>query len=167
MGTVEVDEDTELQEGETFSEDEIVEVFIENLTLERRLSNYTTRNYRHALSHFFGWLRVHSSWAGDLNAVSKSLVRSFLVEQQPRLSRRTLRNHASGIRSFFKFGMARGFVLANPFQGVILPKLAKTLPKFLTESQVNHLLDQPIQLIDAEGADPFVAWRDRLVLELL
>ena len=90
-------------EGERFPEDDLVEVFVENLTLERRLSNYTARNYRHALTNFFGWLRANADWKGGLNDIPKPLVRSFLVEQQRRLSRRTLRNHASGIRSFFKY----------------------------------------------------------------
>jgi len=167
VGTAEVGEKTGVIEGERFPEDDLVEVFVENLTLERRLSDYTARNYRHALTNFFGWLRANAGWRGDLNAIPKPTVRSFLVEQQRRLSRRTLRNHASGIRSFFKYCMSRGFAEGNPFHGVPLPKLAKTLPKFLTESQAKHLLAQPVNLIDTDAAEPFVAWRDRLVLELL
>jgi integrase/recombinase XerC len=38
---------------------------------------------------------------------------------------------------------------------------------FLTEKQAAALLDAPMQLLKAEPPDPFRAWRDRLILELL
>jgi integrase/recombinase XerC len=106
-------------------------------------------------------------WQGDLNVISKTFVRSYLVEEQRRLSRRTLRNHVSGIRMFFKFCMERKLAERNPFLGLALPKVAKTLPKFLTETQTDLLLSQPIKLIETDALEPFVAWRDRIVLEIL
>ncbi|MGH8019084.1 MAG: tyrosine-type recombinase/integrase, partial [Opitutaceae bacterium] len=54
-----------------------------------------------------------------------------------------------------------------PAIGLVLPKLEKTLPKFMTERQVRELLAMPARLLENEGADPFIAWRDRLALELL
>lgn len=144
-----------------------MDLFAEHLSLERRLSNYTVRNYRHALVNFFAWLRTQVDWSGDLNVISKTFVRSYLVEEQRRLSRRTLRNHVSGIRMFFKFCMERKLAERNPFLGLTLPKVAKTLPKFLTERQADLLLSQPIQLIETDALEPFLAWRDRIVLEIL
>ena len=144
-----------------------MDLFAEHLSLERRLSNYTVRNYRHALVNFFAWLRTQVDWPGDLNVISKTFVRSYLVEEQRRLSRRTLRNHVSGIRMFFKFCMERKLAERNPFLGLTLPKVAKTLPKFLTERQADLLLSQPIQLIETDALEPFLAWRDRIVLEIL
>ena len=144
-----------------------MDLFAEHLSLERRLSNYTVRNYRHALVNFFAWLRTQVNWPGDLEVISKTFVRSYLVEEQRRLSRRTLRNHVSGIRMFFKFCMERKLSERNPFLGLTLPKVAKTLPKFLTERQADLLLSQPIQLIETDALEPFLAWRDRIVLEIL
>ena len=144
-----------------------MDLFAEHLSLERRLSNYTVRNYRHALVNFFAWLRTQVEWQGDLNVISKTFVRSYLVEEQRRLSRRTLRNHVSGIRMFFKFCMERKLAERNPFLGLTLPKVANTLPKFLTERQADLLLSQPIQLIETDALEPFLAWRDRIVLEIL
>ncbi len=144
-----------------------MDLFVDHLSLERRLSDYTARNYRHALVNFFVWLRSQVDWQGDLNLISKTFVRSYLVEEQRRLSRRTLRNHVSGIRMFFKFCMERKQAERNPFLGLTLPKVAKTLPKFLTERQADLLLSQPIQLIETDALEPFLAWRDRIVLEIL
>ncbi len=167
MGTAQVSEPTDSTRDQFSPEDALVDLFVDHLSLERRLSDYTARNYRHALMNFFVWLRSQVDWHGDLNVISKTFVRSYLVEEQHRLSRRTLRNHVSGIRMFFKFCMERKLAERNPFLGLTLPKIAKTLPKFLTERQADLLLSQPIQLIEADALEPFLAWRDRIVLEIL
>ena len=167
MGATQIEKVVGSGDGNAFPELRLLKVFLENLELERRLSSHTSRNYGHAVNRFFSWMRASVGWKGDLKDISKSLVRSFLVEQQRSLSRRTLRNHASGIRSFFNYCLSRGLVEVNPFQGVTLPKLPKTLPKFLTESQAGQLLAQPMKMVESDGAEPFIARRDQLVLELL
>ena len=48
-----------------------------------------------------------------------------------------------------------------------LPKLNKPLPKFLTEKQMGQLLAGPMNLLENDSLEPWLAWRDRLVLELL
>ena len=150
-----------------FPETFLIVAFLDHLSLERRLSPYTVRNYRGALENFFAWLRRNADWTGDLNAIPKVTVRSFLIEERRRLARRTLRNHVSGLRTFFRHCIERGTVERNPFQGLTLPKLDKNLPKFLTAKQAAELLAQPMKLIKTDSGDPFRAWRDRLVLELL
>lgn len=167
MGTAQVSEPTDSTRDQFLPEHALVDLFVDHLSLERRLSDYTARNYRHALVNFFVWLRSQVDWHGDLNVISKTFVRSYLVEEQRRLSRRTLRNHVSGIRMFFKFCMERKLAERNPFLGLTLPKVAKTLPKFLTERQADLLLSQPIHLIETDALEPFLAWRDRIVLEIL
>ena len=167
MGTAQVSEPTDSPRDECCPEETLVDLFVDHLSLERRLSDYTARNYRHALVNFFFWLRSEVEWQGDLNVISKTFVRSYLVEEQRRLSRRTLRNHVSGIRMFFKFCMERKLTERNPFLGLALPKVPKALPKFLTETQTDLLLSQPIKLIETDALEPFVAWRDRIVLEIL
>jgi integrase/recombinase XerC len=86
---------------------------------------------------------------------------------QRRFDRRTLHNHASGLRTFFKFWMHRGRLKRNPLLEVPLPKLEKRLPKFLTEEQMKLLLAGPQRLLESGGIDAHSAWRDRLAMELL
>lgn len=146
-------------------------VWIKNFTghieLERHLSVYTVRNYRHAIIRFFKWLRSETGWRGNLGKIDPKTVREFLIESRRRLSRRTLHNHVSALRAFYKFLLRQKAVKSNPFDGVALPKLRRTLPKFLTEKQISALLDGPMRLLENESIDPFHAWRDRLALELL
>lgn len=145
---------------------EWLQPFCDHLAKERRLSPYTERNYRQAFADFHGWL-VQSGRRPDPAGLSPRDARDFIIEAQRRFGRRTLHNHVSGLRSFYRFWMQRGKVGRNPFAGLPLPKLEKVLPKFLTESQMVRLLDGPQKLLANEAIDAFSASRDRLVLELL
>ncbi|WP_269526082.1 tyrosine recombinase XerC [Coraliomargarita parva] len=144
-----------------------LEAFCAYLALERRTSGYTVRNYRAAVLNFVEWLQLSGKWSGRFDAVRPVQVRSFLVEQGRRLSRRTLHNHVSGLRAFYVYLRRKGAVATNPFTGVTLPKLQKNLPKFLTESQMRGLLNAPLLLWKDGKLGEFDAFRDTLILELL
>jgi len=146
---------------------EWLQPFLDYLAKERRYSDYTVRNYRQAFEDFHAWLESSGRPAGEFAQLTARDMRDFVVEGQRRFERRTLHNHVSGLRSFFRFWMLRGKITRNPFTGVPLPKLNKPLPKFLTETQMTALLGGPQRLLQNETLDAFTAWRDRLVLELL
>jgi integrase/recombinase XerC len=147
--------------------------FGEFLAMERRYSRYTLRNYRQAFEDFYRWLVERGAWANGFDALTARDLRDWVIERQrgigalSALDRRTLHNHASGLRAFFKFWLKRGRVRRNPLIGVPLPKLEKRLPKFLTEEQMKLLLTGPQRLLQNETLDAFSAWRDRLAMELL
>ena len=141
--------------------------FAEFLEKERRYSVYTLRNYRQAFDDFYRWLNAAGLWARGFDQLGTRELRDFVIEAQSRFDRRTLHNHVSGLRAFFKFWLRRGEVARNPFLGVPLPKLVKRLPKFLTETQMKLLLTGPQRLLENQALDAFTAWRDRLVMELL
>ncbi len=146
---------------------EWLQPFLDHLAKERRYSAYTVRNYRQAFEDFYAWLLSGGRASHGFASLTARDVRDFVVEGQRRFERRTLHNHVSGLRRFFRFWMQRGRLARNPFTGVPLPKLTKPLPKFLTETQMTALLNGPLRLLQNETLDAFIAWRDRLVLELL
>ena len=141
--------------------------FAEFLAHERRYSAYTVRNYRQAFEDFYRWLKESELWDDGFDELDSRDLRDFVIEAQRRFGRRTLHNHVSGLRAFFKYWLRRGRVARNPFVGVPLPKLEKRLPKFLTEDQMTKLLGGPQRLLENESVDAFTAWRDRLVMELI
>lgn len=143
--------------------------FEDFLAKERRFSRYTVRNYRQAFEDFYRWLADPSVdlWSRGFDALETRQMRDFVIEAQRRFDRRTLHNHASGLRTFFKFWMHRGRVKRNPLLNVPLPKLEKRLPKFLTEEQIKLLLGGPQRLLENGGISAHDAWRDRLAMELL
>ncbi len=141
--------------------------FAAYLSDERRYSAYTVRNYRQAFEDFHRWQKSSGLGERSLDALAVRDVRDFVIEAQRRYGRRTLHNHVSGLRAFAKYWIRQGRLKRNPFVGVPLPKLEKRLPQFLTEEQMRRLLSGPQRLIENETLDPFTAWRDRLVMELL
>jgi integrase/recombinase XerC len=141
--------------------------FLDHLRKERRYSVYTARNYGQAFEDFFAWLKRSQRGEGGFDMLTARDVRDFVIEAQRRFDRRTLHNHVSGLRAFYRYWMQRGRLERNPFTGVPLPKLQKGLPKFLTEVQVTALLDGPLLLLKNQSITAHDAWRDRVVLELL
>ena len=142
-------------------------IFINHLTSERRLSVYTARNYQHAIESFYSWICELENKEMGLNDVTQSHSRSYIIESQNKYSRKTLRNHISGIRTFYKFCQARNWANVNPFHNIVLPKPDKPLPKILTKKQVFKLLDQPSAQSNKEKQFEFKPLRDLLILELL
>jgi integrase/recombinase XerC len=141
--------------------------FADFLAHERRYSRYTLRNYRQAFEDFHRWLASEGRSAEAFATLGPRETRDFVIEAQHRFDRRTLHNHVSGLRTFYRFWLRRGKVPRNPFAGVPLPKLEKRLPKFLTEEQMIRLLKGPQRLLENETLDPHTALRDRLAMELL
>ena len=134
---------------------------------ERRYSAYTLRNYRQAFEDFCIWLSHAGLLSRGFGGLGRRELRDFVIEAQARFDRRTVHNHVSGLRSFYKYWLRQGRLARNPWIGVPLPKLERKLPQFLTEEQAVRLLQGPGRL-EAEGsADAFTAARDRLVLEFL
>ncbi len=144
-----------------------VERFCSFLALERRVSPNTVRNYRHAVTCLAIWLSQEDHWSGDFSSVRSEQARAYVIEQGRRLSRRTLHNHVSGLRAFYRFLRQKGDSQACPFSGLSLPKLEKKLPKFLSKEQMIRLLEAPKKLCEDGQIDLFAATRDRLVLEFL
>ena len=144
-----------------------INTFLEFIKTERHLSTYTYRNYSHAIKKFFNWLRTKERWDEQFNSVSKIQIRGFIIEYQNTHSRRTLHNWSSALRTFFNYLIKHKVIINNHWNSITLPKLNKPLPIFLTEKQIVKLLSGPIKLLEEKVLEPFIAWRDRVILELL
>ncbi len=142
--------------------------FLRHLKDERRLSAYTVRNYKKAIHILFLWLKLEGEASlAPLLSLSAAQARSFVIEQQRKFSRRTIHHYVSALRSFYRYLIREKLIQKNPYAGLFLPKLAKKLPKFLTEKQMLLLLDGPKKRLAAGEMSPFESARDQLVLELL
>ncbi len=127
------------------------------------MSPATVRNYGHAVREFLRWIGEEGDW----RSVEPRAARSYAIEIQRNVSRRTLHNRISGIRAFYRYFRERGEVDRNPFSSISLPKLEKSLPKFLTRNQMEKFLEGPNRLMAEGRLEPKEAWRDRAALELL
>jgi len=137
------------------------DLFLTYLADERGCSPHTVKAYNEDLSSFVTFLETR----GDLHRFPKTIertqVRSFLADQTEKgTGKRTLGRRLSGLRSFYKFLLKRKVVEASPMEGIHNPKAARSLPKFLSESQMRTLIES------AAGAH-WMDLRDRALLELL
>lgn len=142
--------------------------FISDLESGRRASVYTVRNYRQALMDFEREIRKrHGDPSIDPAAVDKRMARSYVVDLQRRVGRRTLHGAVSALRGYFRWARKEGLINNNPWTGIALPKLERSLPVFLTEKQMRALLQAPVDELQRGESDPFRGWRNRLLLEVL
>jgi integrase/recombinase XerC len=142
---------------------EALQRFVNHLRGEKNASRLTLKAYLNDLTGFVDFLaRRHRDL--PLERCDRSVVRGYLADIDSRAYRRNtvLRKHAS-LRSFFGFLQREGFLKRSPFLGLRLPRREKRVPVFLSEKDVEKLLDQA----PPAGADPLVSSRDRALLELL
>ena len=144
-----------------------LDAYLEHLQYQRRLSKNTVRNYRKAVLIFVEFLVSDGQWKGAFEPYSKTTIRSFLIEQQRRVSRRTIHNYVSGLRNFYTYLRRKGASDLNPFANIVLPKLERKLPEFLTEQQMVDLLEAPAKMLKEERISQFDAYRDNCIMELL
>ena len=151
--------------------DELIERYIQYLQYERNASPHTIRNYRSDLMQFRDYLAQSLAAGGQpkakvtLKSVDGLRIRGFLAhlfEKEKKKS--SIARKLAAVRAFFKF-LSRERVLAeNPAAAVSTPKQARTLPRIMTEEEMNDFLDRIAQ--GAATGDPALI-RDRAILELL
>jgi tyrosine recombinase XerC len=137
---------------------ELIERFVQHLSLERRLSPHTSAAYRADLVGLGTFLARGSS---SLEDATYALLRRWLAHLGTRgYSRATLSRKAAAIRSFYRYLAHRRIVATNPASQLSAPKVPTLLPTVLKTGEAAALLEAPV------GDDPYLV-RDRAILELL
>jgi len=140
----------------------MVEDFLGSLS---SLAPATVSAYRSDLEDFTGWCsRLGFSSPGEVERIA---LRRYLAYLSTRgYSRRTIQRHAAALRRYFRWCLARGVVGKDPSCGLSAPAGEGRLPRVLSESEVQSLLEGSSQRVRA-GADPVREARDQAVVELL
>jgi integrase/recombinase XerD len=147
-----------------------VETYLRHVALERGLSDHTVSAYRRDLVAYVEWLRARGT--AEIEAVTPALVAEFVAERaaaEPPPAAASLARLQSSVRGLHRFLVREGRVDDDPSSRLRPPKTPRRLPKALTISQVEDLLDAAGPgpgSADASAADP-AAVRDRALLELL
>jgi len=130
--------------------------FLDMLWMERGLSDNTLSAYRSDLLAFAGWLQhkgmnFQDAQDADIKVYLAS-VRGYSV--------RTLARRLSCLRRYYNYLVREGIMDHDPSARVEAPRLGRPLPKSLTETEVEQLLDAPHINTD-------LGLRDRTMLEVL
>jgi len=138
----------------------VLDRFADGLWLNDGLARNTLESYRRDVRQFASWLdeaqgkALLEAGAGDLQ---RHL--AWQVESK-RAKPRTTGRLVSSLRRFFQFALREGLRGDDPSADLESPKLPRSLPKSLSEAEVEALLDAP----DVETAQGL---RDRAMLETL
>jgi integrase/recombinase XerD len=138
--------------------DPAVSRFLDAVWMERGLSTNTLAAYRADLTALSRWLHERQI---PIMRTTRADLQDFIAFRvtagaRPRSTARQL----SSYRRFFRYLMREGVIKDDPTAQIAMPKIGRSLPKSLSEEEVESLLGAPVV------SDP-LGNRDRTMLEVL
>ena len=138
--------------------EQLVDRFLDAIWMERGLSQNTLGAYRADLMTLGRGLSASNK---SIDTANKADLLAFLAKRvedgaKPRSTARQL----SSFRRFFRYIMREGLRDTDPTADIEMPRIGRSLPKSLTEDEVDALLHAP-------NTDEPLGHRDRAMLELL
>jgi integrase/recombinase XerD len=137
----------------------LIDTFCDHLWLEDGLATLTLAAYRRDLQTLGDWLKkthdklLDAARAGDIEAY---LAWRFAQHSKPRSAAR----YTSSLKRFYRYLLRENRIAVDPTLNLDSPKLPRSLPKTLSEADVERLLDS---VSDTTPLD----LRDRAMLETL
>ena len=140
------------------ADDKLIEAFLDAAWAERGLSENTLQSYRYDLGHLSAQLQEDNSTLEQ--ASREDMLRFLALQVQAGRSPRSISRYLSGFRQFYQWLLRERRIQQDPTALIESPRLGRGLPKALSETQVEALLDAP-------DTDTPLGLRDRTMLELM
>ena len=142
------------------SNTDLLDEFSDSLWLEDGLSRNTLESYRRDLNKFAAWLEQQRGVL--LLETTHADIQGFLAHlyTQQKAKATSTGRAISSLKRLFRYLLRQNKIATDPTLQIAPPKLPRSLPKSLTEQDVELLLDAP----DAQTP---LGLRDRTMLEVL
>ena len=137
--------------------EELINKFLDYLKYERNYSDNTIIGYSNHLVLFNNYINDKNI---SINNIDYGIIRSYINYLYNLYNTKSICNHISSLRSFFKYLKNEEIIKNNPMVLIENPKLEKKLPKFLYYEDIEKILNVPDLNTD-------IGIRDALILELL
>ncbi|MGI6663535.1 MAG: site-specific tyrosine recombinase XerD [Bacillota bacterium] len=137
----------------------LIQEFIDYLGHEKGLATNTLESYSRDLKQYYGFLSGDST-ASLENASQSTIVAYLMYLRKQGKATATIARRLAALKAFYQFLVKENYVSSDPTNDLSSPKLERKLPKVLTVSEVERLLNQP-DLSTPAGK------RDKAMLELL
>jgi len=138
---------------------ELIDTFMNYLSVERGLSRNTIISYREDLNKYLDF--IQKSNIDVLSKISKNNITNFMFAQKDKgIAVNSIARRLAAIRMFHRFLTRERIVKDDPSTLIDSPKLWKKVPETLTLNEVEALIAQP-DVRSAQGT------RDRAILETL
>ena len=140
-----------------------IENFLNHLSVEKGFSENTISSYRNDLYQLTDFTQKQAEDADpEWASVDRSLLMNYILNLKERnYAPATVARKVAAVKSFFGFLLSEGIMETDPTENLSSPKVGKSLPRPISVSEVQRLLDEP-----AKNSTP-EAKRDRAMLELL
>lgn len=126
------------------------------IEVEKNFSKHTVTAYSSDILSFLIWLDDR-----NIEDVNYSIIREYLLYiRQFNYSKTTTARKIASLRTFYRFLYRERVIDTNPALGVHSPKRGKSLPEFLTEAEIEQVLNNT-------KMDSPAGYRNRTILELL
>jgi integrase/recombinase XerC len=136
---------------------ELVNFFLDHLSIERRLSSHTITSYSTDLEQFTAFVNPI-----ELQQVQAMDVRKWLISlSDDSIQNRSINRKLATLRTFYKYLLRTGKITENPMASIRMVKTTKKIPHFVRESEMENLVENRII------ATNFSEARDELILFLL
>ena len=131
-----------------------IDLFISYLLIDKKYSQNTIDSYTNDLNKFSSYINK------DIKNIKKEDIINVLKKlQKENLSNSSINHFVTTLRSFYKFLIINNLVKENIMDFISTPKREKHLPKVLSESDIDKLLNIPLN-------DAF-SYRNKAILELM
>ena len=139
--------------------EELIETFLNYLSVERGLANNTIVSYREDLTSYVDYMeKMHIN---ALSRISKNDIINFMLSQKDKgISANSIARRLAAIRMFHRFLVRERILKTDPTNLIDSPKLWKKIPDTLSLNEVDALLAQP-DIRNKQGI------RDKAILETL
>lgn len=135
-----------------------IELFLTYMKSERGATVNTLKAYQKDLRQFLSFIREDNL---EIYDISRDNVRNFIILlTESRYNKNSIIRKLSTLRRFYTFMVKRGFMKENPLMSLFSPKQEKVLPNFLTQAEMERLIEN-IPLDEPLGI------RDRAIIEML
>ena len=138
--------------------DDIIAKFLDALWLEKGLSDNTLQAYRSDITAFAKWSETQNL---SLTQIQPQHVNSYLVFlAEKSRSARSQARLLSCLRQLYGYLVREQTIAVDPTSLIPLPKVGRSLPKYLSEKDVEALINAPDTLT-------VLGIRDRAMLEII
>ena len=129
----------------------LTDSFLNMLVAERGATVNTVSAYLNDISHFKKYL-IENEIDSKIESCSKDSIANYIKYLNKNgLNPRTATRRLSSLRQFFLFLQSENYRSDNPNNNVNGPRQIKSLPKLLSEEEVEQLFDQANQMVGPEG----------------
>lgn len=137
---------------------DILSKYQDYLKNEKHFSENTLKAYINDLETLIAFLTQED--LGEINYLTSRIAKFYVASLHGSYSPKSIRRKISSVRSMYDYLIEEGLMRDNPFETVDLPKVHKSLPKFIYEEEMNQFLNR----IDDSSV---LGIRNKVIFELL